>query len=77
MALKDAHLGPKAMAVNKAAEAIKGLMQKNNDQEPQPIEEAAPEAEAQPAAAPLEEVIDDLYRLVSLRPVFPKSSFDY
>ena len=59
MALKDAHLGPKAMAVNKAAEAIKGLMQKNNDQEPEPIEEAAPEAEAQPAEAPVEEVIEE------------------
>ena len=59
MALKDAHLGPKAMAVNKAAEAIKGLMQKNNDQEPEPIEEAAPEAEAHSAEAPLEEVIEE------------------
>ena len=58
MALKDAHLGPKAMAVNKAAEAIKGLMQKNNDQEPEPIEEAAPEAEAQPAEVPVDEVIE-------------------
>ena len=59
MALKDAHLGPKAMAVNKAAEAIKGLIEKNKDQEPQPIEEAAPEAEAQPAEVPVEEVIEE------------------